>query len=365
MFEERKVSEENREKLLQHYYDKLSAAVDEGYSPKLELYDEELAKSLKYSIAEFSAFKETSFRKVVESLLTSGGHLVPWNDFKKEAMKVSGDYNARWLETEYHQTVANANMAAKWHEFKANSDLYPNLRLYSVRDARVRPEHKVLDGTIRPINDAFWDTHLPPLDWGCRCHVEQTDEEPTDVKGGVQMKIEFENNPGKTGKIFGGTAYEKSLNKNEVLNAKRRAEYINYQEDRDYIDVAFYENSGLKATHVQHKFDKVLGHYEKEVQNFFAKRGDKFILEKEANDKKYFEGFLNNESCEIKSIIGNSPGTIRKRIAQIAEKKAAVGIIYFPDKFSDSNLTKALSDYKGKLPRLIILHKNKILKDGR
>ena len=208
LFEEKKVSEQHREQLWQYYYDKLAKGVDVGFSPKSLHYDKDLADALKYNIAEFSAFKETSFRKVLESLLIDeNGGLRSWKDFKKEAYKVSGDYNHRWLETEYHQTIANAQMAEKWKGFEANADLYPNLKLVSVGDDRVRPEHKILDGTIRPINDPFWKTHTPPLDWGCRCDIIQTDEEPTDIKGGLQLKIEFENNSALTGKIFGGSAY--------------------------------------------------------------------------------------------------------------------------------------------------------------
>lgn len=208
IFDEKKVNPKDREALWSHYYHKLAKGVDEGYSPKSELYDKDLADALKFSIAEFSAFKETSFRTTIESLLVDdSGSLRPWSEFKKEALKVSGNYNHRWLETEYHQTVANANMAEKWKRFERNVALYPNLKLVSVKDARVRPEHKSLDGTIRPLNDPFWDKHTPPLDWGCRCDVVQTDEAPTEIKGGLQLKIEFENNPAKTGKIFGGSAY--------------------------------------------------------------------------------------------------------------------------------------------------------------
>ena len=145
---------------------------------------------------------------MLESLLVAeDGSLRPWSEFKKEAWKVSGDYNHRWLETEYHQTVANANAARMWKDFGRNTDLYPNVKFMSVRDGRVRLEHRALDGTVRPYNDPFWDTHLPPLDWGCRCTVVQTDEEPTEVKGGVQMKIEFENNPAVSGRIFSGSGY--------------------------------------------------------------------------------------------------------------------------------------------------------------
>lgn len=366
LFEAKKVSAENREKLWSYYYDKLAAAVDIGFNPKSVFWDEPLATALKKNIAEFSAFKETSFRKTLEELLTTDGKLTPKKEFLQEAYRVSGDYNHRWLQAEYHQTIANAQSAEKWKDFQQNRDLYPNLKLTTVRDARVRPEHKVLDGIIKPIDHPFWNTHLPPLDWGCRCDVEQTDEDETgDVKGGLQLKIEFENNPGKSGKIFNGSAYEKNLSEDERLKTIRIAEFSEYKKNKNYTDVQLHDNLGLQATHTQHKFDKILGHYEKEVQDFFAKRGDKFILEKEANDKKYFEGFLNDQSCEIKSITGNSAATIRKRIAQIAEKKAEIGIIYFPEKYSKTNLRKALRDYDGKMPKLIVLHKDKIIKDGR
>lgn len=208
LFEEKKVSQEHREELWRYYYDKLSKGVDEGFSPQSSHYDKDLADALKLSIAEFSAFKETSFRKTIEDLLVDeNGSLRSWSEFKKEAYKISGDYNHRWLETEYHQTIANAQMAEKWKGFEANADLFPNLKLVSVKDGRVRPEHQVLDGTIRPLNDPFWKTHTPPLDWGCRCDVVQTDEPPTEIKGGLQLKIEFENNPAISGKIFGGSAY--------------------------------------------------------------------------------------------------------------------------------------------------------------
>ena len=224
MFNEKNVSFVDRKKLWEYYNEKLSKGVDIGWNDGFEIDDTELVQSLKNSIAEFSAFKETAFRKDLEELLTKDGKLMPWSEFKKEAFKLSGDYNARWLETEYHQTIAQANAAAQWKDFEKNVDLYPNLKLVSVNDARVRPEHKVLNGTIRPFNDPFWNNNTPPLDWGCRCHIEQTDEDETEIKGGVQMKIEFENNPGKTGKVFGGTAYENRISVSEKKEAKKNVE---------------------------------------------------------------------------------------------------------------------------------------------
>lgn len=223
LFNEKNVSFVSRQKLWQHYTNTLGKALDVGYSPDLEFYDEDLAKSLKENIAEFSAFKETSFKKEVESLLTDGKHLRSKSDFKQEALKVSDDYNYRWLETERHHTIATANMTSKLKDFEQNVELYPNLKLVSVNDKRVRKEHEVLNGTVRPFNDPFWASHTPPLDWGCRCDLEQTDDEVTTVPGGFQTKIEFENNPVESGKIFGGSAYESNITVSEAKEAKKNA----------------------------------------------------------------------------------------------------------------------------------------------
>ncbi len=203
--------------------DKLQGGVDEGYPTTFETYSKPMADKLKKSIAEFSAFKEAGFKTALESMLTDAkGNLIPWADFKKEAMKVSGDYNVRWLEAEYHQTVASANMAGKWQDFQKNKDLYPNLRYTTVGDKRVRPEHEGWDGVVKPINDPWWNTRLPPNDWGCRCDVVQTDEPETETPtGGTQLKIEFANNPGVTGKVFNKSPYEADLTQEQISEAKK------------------------------------------------------------------------------------------------------------------------------------------------
>lgn len=222
IFTERIVPEEMRKKLWKKYYDKLCKGLEEGYQVKsFEIDDKALVQSFKLNMAEFSAFKETSFKKNLEALLISpDGKLRSWNEFKTEAFKISGEYNIRWLETEYHQTIASAQIAGKWNDFKRNLKLYPNVKFLTVADGRVRHEHQLLHGMIRPYDDPFWKTHLPPLDWGCRCDIVQTDEEPTEVPEGFQTKIEFENNPAISGKIFNGSAYEKTLTDKEKEEAK-------------------------------------------------------------------------------------------------------------------------------------------------
>jgi SPP1 gp7 family putative phage head morphogenesis protein len=196
--------------------------VDIGFSPGIEQYDPQLAHSLKYNVAQFSAFKESSFKSQLEQLLTSNGDIVPWSDFKKKAYAISGDYNKRWLKTEYDHTVASANMAAKWKDWEENVDLYPNLKYVTVGDQRVRAKHAQWDGLILPFNHPWWQTHLPPNEFGCRCDAEQTDEDVSVELPSTRVNKEFENNPASTGKVFKENAYEKSMTATDIIAANKR-----------------------------------------------------------------------------------------------------------------------------------------------
>lgn len=223
LFDERGITELLRVKLWTQYFDKLVAALDIGYSPEIKQYDAGLAYSLKYNIAEFSAFKESSFRKQLESFLIKDGKIVKWSEFKKQAFAISEDYNKRWLETEYHHTVATANMASKWENFKVNKELYPNLQYVTAGDSRVREKHAKWDGLILPMDHSFWSKNYPPNDWGCRCDVIQTDEDVTKDIPNTDSKSGFNNNPAKTGKIFNGNPYEDGLSKEEIKTIQENA----------------------------------------------------------------------------------------------------------------------------------------------
>lgn len=222
IFEKRNVSVKQRERLWKFYYKELNEALDTGYSPDLEEYDKKLAKQLKYDIAEFSAFKETSFKKQIEAaLLDNTGNIRSWNEFKAAAKDLGLQYNRRWLKTEYNQTIAQAQSVEKWKQIEADQDLYPNLMYKTIGDARVREEHRSWDGLILPVGHSFWKSHMPPNDWGCRCYVKQTVETPTPLTtDGGNLKEEFVNNPALTGKLYNSSAYEKGLTTKEANEAK-------------------------------------------------------------------------------------------------------------------------------------------------
>ncbi|MFV0377785.1 MAG: DUF935 family protein [Mangrovibacterium sp.] len=202
LFDEMAISAETRLQLFNFYYSKLSEALNKGYNAKLAFYDEGLASSLKANIAEFSAFKETAFRKDLHTLLTDGDGIRQWSKFKQDASVVSDNYNRNHLKVEYDNTVANANVARKWAKFQAQKSVYQNLTFYTVGDGNVRPSHAAWDGYTAPVDDPVWNQLMIPLDWGCRCGIKQTNKEVTSAEPNGDIPDEFANNPGKTGVIY-------------------------------------------------------------------------------------------------------------------------------------------------------------------
>ena len=244
VFQERGVSEPLSEKLWRYYYKYLSKAVEVGYSPNIEQANPDLVSSLKHNIATFSAFKETSFKQQIEQALTKNGRVLPWSEFKKEAEKLDTLYNKRWLQTEYNQTVANALSAQKYEEYIANKRVYPNLTYHAVHDERTRETHRAWDGLTLPVEHSFWQTHLPPNDWGCRCYVEPT---ATPVTEGVRteevpIKEDFANNPALSGEIFPIIPYAKGMSEKVVKEVEKQVEKRLNQENKKEGKVSIGKN---------------------------------------------------------------------------------------------------------------------------
>jgi uncharacterized protein with gpF-like domain len=46
------------------------------------------------------------------------------------------------------------------------------LHYVAVMDERTRPLHAAWHNTVLHCDDPWWDTHLPPNGWNCRCTVQ-------------------------------------------------------------------------------------------------------------------------------------------------------------------------------------------------
>jgi SPP1 gp7 family putative phage head morphogenesis protein len=159
---------------------------------------------LQADTARFAAFRQFQQQIQIEALLKEGAS---FENFKKEASPVVDQFR-EYAKTEKQSAFAQAAAAERWQGFAENADIYPNLEWRTAGDSDVRDDHRKLDGLILPISDPFWKSHTPPLGWGCRCEVIQTDA-PTDKKEGYE-KTEapkgFDGNPGIDRKLFSDSA---------------------------------------------------------------------------------------------------------------------------------------------------------------
>jgi SPP1 gp7 family putative phage head morphogenesis protein len=169
-----------------------------------------LLTQFKKNINVFSGAK--TFQQIKDSqnfILDASGKLRPWNDYLSDVSKINAVYNETWLKVERDITVKQAQSARLWQDIQGQKDILPWLTYITVGDDRVRPEHRILDGITRRVDDKFWDIFMPPVDYGCRCDVKQSSDGKESEISEEQMKSYkdavpklFQMNPGKDGYIF-------------------------------------------------------------------------------------------------------------------------------------------------------------------
>jgi len=342
---------------------KLASGVDEGFGEvDYDSPDYAMREYLKRNTWKFAVAKNYNDCVRLSNLLVRpDGSLRPWNEFKREALFVVGASN-RYLKTEYDTAVAGAQMSRLWQEIQRDKHIFPFAQFDVVRDGRTSDICAPLDGVICTVDDPRLAYFFPPNHFNCRTTVRRLRRGvPTNTSAWEEIEIPeaFKNNTGKTGEVFTkenkyiAETPEEVLSKSEKY-ADRWSKYTELLNDDRYTDVQFGDNAGLKATHKDHRFDVVKGHYEKEVQNILFSDGHSIILESEKGFKKHVEGTLNNLSAEIKTLEGNNPNTIRKRVAQSVQKGAQTCILYFP-KGLQLDFDDVLKDYFGEKPTEIII----------
>lgn len=197
------------ENLFDAVFETMSGAVDKGFGvvgdtdPDIDFY-----KALKHDTAVFSAFKAHRWQNdIARQLLDEKGELKNFERFKKDVdLLVNSRHKEQWLRTEYDTAILRARQAAEWRQFVREKDILPNLKWMPSTSIHPGNDHKIFWGTVRPIDDPFWDIHRPGDRWNCKCGLTSTDEPVTEVSQDTVRKERahdgLENNPGKDGKLF-------------------------------------------------------------------------------------------------------------------------------------------------------------------
>jgi SPP1 gp7 family putative phage head morphogenesis protein len=186
---------------------------------------------LKNNLFVFSAAKTFTQYQELSALLTDeNGKKRNWQSFKDEALKIHKTYNLTYLKTEYVTASRTALMAGKWQQFERLKDLY-DLMYDTAEDSKVRPDHAKLHGIVKAVDDAFWNTHTPLLDFGCRCGLRQVAKgtkstNTTDPKDYPKVPKAFRFNAGKEQLIFSNEhPYIKNLDKNSKRELQAVKDY--------------------------------------------------------------------------------------------------------------------------------------------
>lgn len=80
-------------------------------------------------------------------------------------------FDAARLKLIYDTNTRTAYAAGQWERIQRTRDTHPYLRYITMGDERVRASHRTWHNLVLPIDHPFWDTHLPPNGWRCRCRV--------------------------------------------------------------------------------------------------------------------------------------------------------------------------------------------------
>lgn len=90
----------------------------------------------------------------------------------------------RRLRTIYDANMRTARAAGQFERAQRVKSALPFF-IYELGPSKEhRKDHEHLAGTILPVDDKFWDTHMPPNGWGCKCRVRQITEREAESLGG-------------------------------------------------------------------------------------------------------------------------------------------------------------------------------------
>lgn len=317
----------------------LTDAVNIGFGEiAYEKPDLEFVRLLNNSAKWFAA-RKTALQVLQLIALTKDeekGTKRPFREFRKLAEGVLTNYNKTWLKTEYDTAIAAARSARDWQNFEAEADLYPNLEYMRTVSATPRQEHLAYVGIIRPINDPFWNTHLPPIAFNCKCSVRNTDAQPNDIPLDIDqtdpVAPALQNNPAKTGMLFNlpATAYaqETEFLPDETIAKELKTRVL--PEMNFYIKAYEFPNGGTLDIHPA--IDESEFSYNTKIGGFLASKGYKIKLE----PMTYVDGIKNldllidNIEADIKepkNSIELRKG-IQKGIANANKQGAKICVLY-------------------------------------
>lgn len=165
---------------------KFREAIEFADSKKVVLPDEYYSLSMRGRATTISGLASLSqIEYVVGQLKKTLKEGKTLEQFKKAIRE--GDLNialpAGRLDTIFRTNIQAAYNFGRWQQQEKVAVSRPYLMYDAVNDSRTRPSHAILDNTVLPRSDSFWQTHYPPLGYNCRCLVISLSESQAQARG--------------------------------------------------------------------------------------------------------------------------------------------------------------------------------------
>lgn len=131
--------------------------------------DDAYKTAMEINLFHFSAAKTIAEITELNRLFREA---ISFDEFYKEAIKVTDVFNKRWMQTEYQTALLVAESASNYWRLKEKVDIFPYWKYTALMDGRTRESHANIHGVILPANDERWSKIMPPNGWNCRCRIK-------------------------------------------------------------------------------------------------------------------------------------------------------------------------------------------------
>lgn len=133
----------------------------------------EVKQMVERAIEQGQTFEQ--FRDVLKPLLVESGWwgIQEMDDpLTKETKRVQLGSEGR-IRTIYKTNMRTARAAGQWERIERTKRAMPYLLYQLGPSMEHRLEHVKWKDVLLPVDDDWWDSHMPPNGWGCKCWIRQ------------------------------------------------------------------------------------------------------------------------------------------------------------------------------------------------
>lgn len=100
----------------------------------------------------------------------------------------------RRLKTIYNSNMRSARAAGQWERIERRKESHPYLLYELGPSEQHRPEHVGWAGILLPVDHPWWQSHMPPNGYGCKCRVRAVSRREAErmMRDGIQVRTEQE-----------------------------------------------------------------------------------------------------------------------------------------------------------------------------